>query len=49
MEVLEVKSNAEIIKQKIKITGSEIVMRCLMEEGCSYYIWISGWSYYAYL
>ena len=32
MEVLEVKSNAEIIKQKIKITGSEIVMRCLMEE-----------------
>lgn len=33
MEVLEVKSNAEIIDQKIKISGSEIVMRCLVEEG----------------
>lgn len=33
MEVLEIKSNAEIIDQKIKISGSEIVIRSLLEEG----------------
>ena len=33
MEVLEVKTNAEITSKKIKISGAEIVMRCLVEEG----------------
>lgn len=33
MEVLEVKTNAEITSQKIKISGAEVVMRCLLEEG----------------
>jgi acetolactate synthase-1/2/3 large subunit len=33
MEVLQVKSNKEITDQKIKITGAEAVIRCLLEEG----------------
>ena len=33
MEVLEVKTNAEITSQKIKISGAEVVIRCLLEEG----------------
>ena len=32
MEVLEVKTNAEITSQKIKISGAEVVIRCLLEE-----------------
>lgn len=33
MEVLEIKTNAEIAHQKIKISGAETVIRCLLEEG----------------
>ncbi|MBK9733736.1 MAG: biosynthetic-type acetolactate synthase large subunit [Saprospiraceae bacterium] len=33
MEVAQVKSNKEVTEQKIKITGAEAVIRCLLEEG----------------
>lgn len=32
MEVLEVKSNKEITENKIKVSGAEAVIRCLLEE-----------------
>ena len=32
MEVLEVKSNKEISENKIKVSGAEAVIRCLLEE-----------------
>ena len=33
MEVMEVKSNQEITDQKIMVSGAEVVIRCLIEEG----------------
>ncbi|MBC7886041.1 MAG: biosynthetic-type acetolactate synthase large subunit [Saprospiraceae bacterium] len=33
MEVLEIKTNRQITDQKINISGAEIVIRCLLEEG----------------
>jgi len=47
MEAYTIKDNKTSIKATEKISGSEAIVRCLIEEGCKNNLWISWWSNYA--